>query len=335
MDVSLNVSIETSRLRHVFRFTSNQVVPSIVSPAPTQSPLLVYIVCLSITSSCVRLYCYVFVCLGNGFQVAIVSYVTWWLMGKIYLLLLHLSSLSKPPLYTHRVKNKSHPILLTKWLTGFRMHPFFFFDQRAFKSRGPFYKQGWICATMTWKEKLSLYAWTVWGFFHSLAMLPHGEGLIGGPKELPVLSPKAHKDIRVRSGRGLEGAGGSHSGDEQVSHRITGWDELGECRVRMVGGCLPLGCKGTWHTRSFIHSLIHGLAKTHTQWGFLVPVAGLLLYKWSKADPHSQPCVRLPFIPQPSWNSELWVFSGAPCLLSSACTGAPCGTTLFTPTQGQ
>lgn len=34
-----------------------------------------------------RLSCYVFVCFGNGFQVAIVVYVTWWLMGKIHLLL--------------------------------------------------------------------------------------------------------------------------------------------------------------------------------------------------------------------------------------------------------
>lgn len=124
------------------------------------------------------------------------------------------------------------------------------------------------------------------------------------------------------------GVEGSSSRDEQVSHRLVGWDALeGGLATRLQGN----------KTQSFTHPLTHSCSHTftHTQWGILVPVAGLLLYKWSKADPHSQPCVRHPFIPQPSWNIELWVFSGAPCLLGWDCTGAPCGTTLFTPTQGQ
>lgn len=74
---------------------------------------------------------------------------------------------------------------------------------------------------------------------------------------------------------------------------------------------------------------------THSQWGILVPVAALRLHKWSKADPHSQPCVRLPFIPQPSLKH--WVmgvlWSSPPSRLGLH--GAPCGLTLFAPTQGQ
>lgn len=65
------------------------------------------------------------------------------------------------------------------------------------------------------KERLRLYAWTVWGSLYSSAMSPHGGGLIGGPKEPPVLSPpltKASGCGRVADG-GLEGSSSSGDGE--------------------------------------------------------------------------------------------------------------------------
>lgn len=52
------------------------------------------------------------------------------------------------------------------------------------------------------KGRLRLYAWTVWGSRHSSAMSPHGGGLIGGPKELPVLSTVLTKTSWLRARRG-------------------------------------------------------------------------------------------------------------------------------------
>jgi len=147
------------------------------------------------------------------------------------------------------------------------------------------------------------------------------------PHRAPCFVPIVHKGIRVRSCRGW--------GRREAAVGTSRFPI--EYLVRMnLRGALPLGRRGIRHTHSLIHSRIHAIPHIHTlSGGILVPVVGLLLYKWSKADPYSQPCVRLPFIPQPSWIVELWVFSGAPCLLGWDCTGARCGTTLFTPTQGQ
>ncbi len=123
------------------------------------------------------------------------------------------------------------------------------------------------------KGRLRLYAWTVWGSLYSSAMSPHGGGLIGGPKEPPVLSPVLTKASGC--GRAEDGGGGKQQRgrrEEQVSHRIVGWDEL--------EGGLATGLQGDT-THSFTHSLTHSHTHTytHSQWGILVPVAGLLLYK--------------------------------------------------------
>lgn len=109
---------------------------------------------------------------------------------------------------------------------------------------------------------LRLYAWTVRGSLYSSAMSPHGGGLIGGPREPPVLSPALTKTSGC--GRVEDGGGGKQQRgrrEEQVSHRIVGWDGL--------EGGLATGL----HTHSHTHT------NTHSQWGILVPVAGLLLYK--------------------------------------------------------
>ena len=123
---------------------------------------------------------------------------------------------------------------------------------RAFKStRGPFWKQGWICVAMTVrppKGRLRLYAWTVRGSLYSSPMSPHGGGLIGGP----CFVRGAHKDIGVRSRRGLGVEGKQQHGwrEEQVSHRIVCWDEL--------KGGLATGLQGdTTHSFTHTHSHTH------------------------------------------------------------------------------
>lgn len=50
--------------------------------------------------------------------------------------------------------------------------------------------------------KTEIIWWMVWGSRHSSAMLPHGEGLIGGPKEPPVLSTVLTKTSWLRVHRG-------------------------------------------------------------------------------------------------------------------------------------
>lgn len=56
--------------------------------------------------------------------------------------------------------------------------------------------------------KTKIIRWTVWGSRHSSAMSPHGGGLIGGPKEPPVLSTVLTKTswLRARRGWGRNGA---------------------------------------------------------------------------------------------------------------------------------
>lgn len=115
--------------------------------------------------------------------------------------------------WTHRERNMSHPIPMTKWLIGIRMLTFF--DQQAVplnQIRRRFWKQGRIWETMTVlppKGRLGWYAWTVWGSLYSSAMSPHGGGLIGGPKEPPVLSPVLTKT----SGCGCVEDGGGRGGE--------------------------------------------------------------------------------------------------------------------------
>lgn len=60
--------------------------------------------------------------------------------------------------------------------------------------------------------------------------------------------------------------GGSHSGDEQVSHRITGWDELGGTWGEDVQGVLTTRQQGNM-THSFIHPLTHSHSckNTHSE----------------------------------------------------------------------
>lgn len=91
------------------------------------------------------------------------------------------------------------------------------------------------------------------------------------PKEPPVLSlvlTKTSGCRRVGDGGGREQQWGRR--EEQVSHRIVGWDELeGGLTIRLQGDT----------THSFSQTYIHTHIDTHSQWGILVPVAGLLLHK--------------------------------------------------------
>lgn len=99
------------------------------SPCASSITTLVYTACPRVRGSSCGLSCYVFVCFGNGFQVTIVPYVTWWLMGKIHLLLTTPFPPQATLAWTHSKKDEFHPSLLQKWLTGIRM--FTFLDQRA------------------------------------------------------------------------------------------------------------------------------------------------------------------------------------------------------------
>lgn len=123
-----------SSLWHVFWFTSDRGCSFKSPPCAYSITTLVYIAWPSVWGSCCRLSCYVFVCFGNGFQVAIVVYVTWWLMGKIHLLL-------TPP---SPFCSKSHPCTPSRMNTQWEeqvpsyspdkvthWHPDAFLDQRA------------------------------------------------------------------------------------------------------------------------------------------------------------------------------------------------------------
>lgn len=74
--------------------------------------------------------------------------------------------------------------------------------------------------------KTKIIRWTVWGSRHSSAMSPHGGGLIGGPKEPPVLSMVLTKTSWLRACRGWGRNRAVEGGGRQVSHRIAARDEL-------------------------------------------------------------------------------------------------------------
>lgn len=82
-----NATFETSRHFDMY-FSSPASVHLKVRSVLPQSPLwfMLPVPPPPIWGACCRLSCYVFVYFGNRFQVAIVIYVTWWLMGKIHLL---------------------------------------------------------------------------------------------------------------------------------------------------------------------------------------------------------------------------------------------------------
>lgn len=204
-----NATIETSRQCDMcFGLAAIMVGAWKSPPVPTQSPRTFAQPVRYSRGSCCRLSCYVFVCFGNGFQVAIVAHVTWWLMG--------MSAFSQHPVPNQKkktlkwnlsaIQDEGHveqvlsvsPDTVTHWHVD--AHFSFGPSGHAFKSRKrPFCKQGWVCGAVTAqppKEKLRLYAWTVWGSLYSSSMSPHGGGLIGGPKEPPVLSPLITKASR-------------------------------------------------------------------------------------------------------------------------------------------
>lgn len=100
------------------------------SPCSYSVTTLVYIACPAVLGSCCRLSCYVFVCFGNGFQVGIVAYVTWWLMGKIHLLLTPPSPPKRHPCVPCGVNTQWVPSHSSDKVT--RWHPDArFLDQRA------------------------------------------------------------------------------------------------------------------------------------------------------------------------------------------------------------
>ena len=215
---------------HVLRFTS--------APHPCNFSItsFVYTVGSSVWGSCCRLSRYVFVCFGNGFQVAIVAYVTRWLMGKIHLLL------TPPPLlppqtilvwlprWTHSEREQvpSHPPdKVTHWRPGALFGP----AGRAFKSRrSTFCKQGWICVAMTAqppKEKAEIICVDGLGVPLFIGHVTPWGRTNWWPQRAPCFVPAAHKDIGVRSRRGWGWRRAAAGGDreiEQVSHRIVGWN---------------------------------------------------------------------------------------------------------------
>ena len=101
------------------------------SPRAARLRLLNHHFSLHSLSIRLRLSCYVFVCLGNGFQAVIVAVVTWWLMGKFTFAhswhtcthahaRAHETKLACLQGHAHSERNKLHPFFftLTKWLRG-------------------------------------------------------------------------------------------------------------------------------------------------------------------------------------------------------------------------
>lgn len=193
------------------------------SPSVCSIPTLVYLGCPSVLSSCCRLSCYVFVYFGNGFQVAIVAHVVRWLMGKTQLL----QSPALLPSQSHSWTQPREQVPSSSFDKVTHWHPdAHFLDQRAVPLNQGDFAENKVESVCLWLQKgrLRLHAWTVWGSLYSSAMSPHGGGLIGGPKEPPVLSSSLTKAL----GCGCVEDGGEAIGigDEQVSHRMAGWDEL-------------------------------------------------------------------------------------------------------------
>lgn len=83
-------------------------------------------------------------------------------------------------------------------------------------------------------------------------MSPHGGGLIGGPKEPPVLSLVLTKTSGCSGVEdGGEGKQQQRWREEQVSHRIVGWDGL--------EGGLATGLQGDM-THTITHTHIYTLS---------------------------------------------------------------------------
>lgn len=121
---------------------------------------------------------------------------------------------------------------------------------------------------MTLKGRLRLYAWTVWGFLLFIGHVTPWGRTNWWPQTAPCFVPAAHKGIGVQlhGGQGVQGSG---YGDEQVSHRIAGLDELELGRWRSMGwGFVPhyvarehdtlVHSPTLSFTRSHIHTLSRG-----------------------------------------------------------------------------
>lgn len=143
---------------------------------------------------------------------------------------------------------------VTHWCPDAR----FFLDQWAvpLNQEEPCWKQGWICVAMTLNWEAEIIC--VDGFGVSLFIghvTPWGR-TNWWPQRALCFVPTAHKSIRVRLrrewGGGVEG---KQQWDEQVSHRMAGWDEL--------EGGLATGLRQNT-THSFTHPLTHSYTHTYT-----------------------------------------------------------------------
>lgn len=142
---------------------------------------------------------------GNGFQVSIVGYVTWWLMGKSHLPLMRTSE-SQPCMPSRvnaqQVEGVPSPDNMTHLQLDARFLGVFFFEAvgHAFTERGrSLWRQGAICAVMTVqppKGRLRLYGGRsgVLPFIGHVA--PWGR-TNWWPQRAPCFVHGAHKDIMV------------------------------------------------------------------------------------------------------------------------------------------
>lgn len=175
-------------------------------------------------------------------------------MGKTQLLP---SPLSSPPKATveHSLEKQvpsSSFDKVTHW------HPdAHFLDQRAVPlNQGDFgeNKVGSVCLWLQ-KGRLRLHAWTVWGSLYSSAMSPHGGGLIGGPKEPPVLCSSLTKHW---------GAVAYRMGVKQLALVMSRFpiEWLAGINSNLGGG---LAFRLQWNmTHSFSHPLTHSQACPYT-----------------------------------------------------------------------